>query len=408
MKPKKILLTTGFVGGRGSSKAVRWTYDGLKERGFEPMIVTESVYLYKLQDLKLKPDFVINRSPQDSDETVYRKTAAVLEKIKFNYMLAFQPRTYYSYFAMRRKIPYAIVEYSVPEIFENYPSKRIGEVYEKANLYLCLCPFPYQTPIPQKMKNVAVCSQPYPQSRLDYADQVKQLTQNQAREKLYRYYPELKRCQYNWLIFLNINDEYANPFNVSPNNLGFRDQDDTEQNGYLRLNDFDQTNGFVNRLIAGLETNFPGRTLIYMLEKVRQFAAPTLDRSKNVTAFSRPSPFVNLDVDLLLKQAADVNLCRAALCDNQCDLYLLGKSCVTSVVPIGFMNEDKAMLAAKKRKSAYLIPYNDSDYIKKLVKFVNDKNAQKIISKNMSKSFDAMWQKYNFYDLVLTNINESN
>lgn len=406
MKRKKILLATGFVGGRGSSKAIRWAYDGFKERGFEPIIASESMYLYKLQNLNLKPDYVVNRSPQNSDESIYKKTADVLKKIDFDYLLAFQPRTYFSYFALQNKKPYTIVEYSVPEIFDRYPSPRIGQVYEQANLYLCLCPFPYDTPIPKNMTNVVICSQPYPQSRLNYADQVKLLTQNQAREKLCRYYPELRKYRYDRLVFLNINDEYINPFNISPNNLGFSDQYGIQQNGYLRLNDFDQTIGFVNRLIAGLETNFSGRTLVYMLEKVKEFVAPVLKRCKKVTAFSRPAPFVDLETDLLLKQAADINLCRAALCDNQCDLYLLNKPCVTSVVPLNFMNEDKAILVAKKRKTTYLIPYNDPDYIKKLAKFVDGKKTQKIISANMDRSFKTMWQKYNFYDFVLADINK--
>ncbi|MBU1323403.1 hypothetical protein KKE48_04510, partial [Patescibacteria group bacterium] len=292
-------------------------------------------------------------------------------------------------------------------VFEKYPGKRIGTVYEQANLYLCLCPFPYNTPVPKKMKNVIVCSQPYPQSRLDFANEVKQLTPNQARKKLYGYYPELKKYQYDQLIFLNINDEYVNPFNIYPNNLDYRNQDGFAQNGYLRLNDFDQTNGFVNRLLAGLETNFPGKTLIYMLEKVRELTAPVLNQCKNVRAFSRPSPFVDLNVDLLLKQASDMNICRAALCDNQCDLYLLGKPCITSVVPVNFMNEDKAIPEAQQRNTAYVIPYDDSDYITKLVKFVKDKKMQQSISKNMLTNFKLMWQKNNFYDYVIQDINNS-
>lgn len=407
MRKKKILFFTGFVGGRGSSKAVYWLYQGLKERGYEPIIVSESIYLYKLDDLNLKPDFIIKRKPADSDRFIYQKCEETLSKINFDYMVSFGPRTYGPYYAFKKRIPYAISEYSTPLRFEKFPSKYINEIYKKASLYMILAPFPFKYPKINGMNNIVVSSQPYPYQRIQEARKIRKISIKKARQILSRYYPEIRNISYDLLLFLNINDEYVNPFNIYLNNLGYKDEYQRSQNGFLSIKALEQTLSFVTRLIAGLETNFKGKTLIYMLEGVQKMVQPVLNQCQKVKAFSRLSPFIDLELDLLLKRAADVNICRESIGDNSCELYLIGKPAVTSVVPTNFMNEDLGLKQARNLGTCFSIPYDDLLYVQKLISFTQDKRKQKKISKEMIRCFDLMWKKFNYYELLINSIEKS-
>jgi len=397
---KKIVFFTGFVGGRGSSKAIKWLYDGLKEKGYQPIIVSESLYLYKLTDVGLSADYVVERSTTDNDEAIYLKTQRVLDRISFDCMIAFSPRTYGAYYAYKKAIPYVISEYAIPSLFETFPSRYIGDVYKNAAANLLLCQFPLdldRMSNPQQLNNIYVVANPYSQKRLAYARKVRKIKKNKAREMLFKDYPELK-TEYDLFINLTMNDEYLSPFNVAPNNRSFIDAWENQQNGYLSIQAQEQCIGFVSRLIAGLETNYNGRTLIYLLNKIHYLMQPILDQCKQVVAFSRPAPFINLDKDLLLKKAADINICRESLGDNTSELYLIGKPLVTTVVPKGFMNEDEGLEQIKRQGTCLAIDYDDPNYITKLISFWKNDSLQKKIQRKQIAITDAFITPYDYYD----------
>ncbi len=396
MKNKTLLLATGFVDGRGGSKMVSWFYDEMKARGVRVIVATNSMYKYKLNELGVPCDITIDLRPEDSKETIYEKCVAGLRDVPYDAMVSIGWRTYWPYDAYKKGIPYVLVDGGIPSHYGGYPTEFIKEVYKNTALFLMTTWFPWVAPKNDLIPTIKVVTQPYPYERVERMKKLRTKTKQEAREALASMYPIVKEYEYDTMVYLNMSDAYVDAFNHYPNNRNFVDPYGHLLADYMDFKEIEPSLFFLHNLIAGFETNYPGKVLIYfMQEKTLKIAQPILDMCRRVKAFAPQR--LDLDVDPLIKKAADINICRATNCDNQADLSLIGEPCVTSVVPRNYMDEDTAAVQAEKLGICHQIHYDDPDYMKKLFAYTQNKAQFQDYARKSAKIFDEFWKHQNFW-----------
>jgi len=383
--PPKILIFTGFVGGRGGSKKAAWLYSELKSRNYHPIVVSEQSYLYKIGDLEMKPDILIQKKP--SHQQTYQDCWHKLKDLNFDYLISFGPRTFGPWVAYKRNLPYTIIDGGLPPYQKDFPSDHFKEVYQNCRHYILTCHFPWnfpQTNLPQAVTK----TQPYPFKRVQKYQKLRNLTKPELTQQLINKFPELKQ-DYDLFIYLNITDEYVDPNFIEPK-------------GWLKEKEFHQTVNFIRNLITGLGQQ-DQKILIYMEKKLVDCIADLLKKFPHLKTFNRD--FIYPDTDILLKKLADLNICRAARCDKQSELALIGKACITTPCPLNYMDEDTAALQAKALGLTKLIPLNHPQYTKKIIAFSQNLKLQKQIENNLTKTFDQMWKKNNPWTTLLLELN---
>lgn len=397
MKTKStILLATGFVDGRGGSKMSSWFYDEMVARGYRVIVATNSMYKYKLNELRLKCDVAIHLTPEDNRESIYKKCTEGLQNIKFDYMISMGWRTYWPFVAYNRKIPYIMVDGGVPIHYDRYPSPFIKEVYANTKLFLMTTWFNWKAPKSKIIPKIKVVTQPYPYSRVDKMRKIRNKQKEYFRDTLAAKFPEIKEYEYDLMVYLNLSDAYVDPFNFGPNNRNFVDPWGHQMADYMAQNEIEPSIFFLFKLIAGFETNYPGKVLIYLMQqKTKYISDPITNMCKKVKTIATSG--LDIGLDPLIKKAADVNICRATNCDNQADLSLIGEPCITSVVPRNYMDEDTAAQQAEKMGICHQIQYDDPDYMKKLYQFINDKTLFQNMQKKTTNVFEDFWKKQNFW-----------
>lgn len=396
-KKSTILLATGFVDGRGGSKMCSWFYDEMVDRGYNVIVATNSMYKYKLDELKLKCDIVISLNPEDSKESIYIKCEKGLASVDFDSMVSIGWRTYWPYIAYKRKIPYVMVDGGIPSQYGKYPTEFIKEVYANTKLFLMTTWFPWKAPESSIIPLIKVVGQPYPYKRVEAMQKLRKMTKQEARNKLAGKYPIIKNYDFDLLVYLNLSDAYVDPFNHYPNNRNFKDPYGHKIADYMDFKEIEPSLFFLFNTIAGFETNYPGKVLLYLMqEKTKLISEPITRMCKKVKTFA--PKYLDLTIDPLIKKASDVNICRATNCDNQADLSLIGEPCITSVVPKNYMDEDTAAIQAEKMGICHQIQYDDPDYMKRLHEFVTNKKRFSAMQKKTEKVFEDFWKKNNFWD----------
>ena len=218
-----FLLATGFVDGRGGSKMCSWFYDEMVDRGYKVIVATNSMYKYKLDELRLTSDIVVDINPEDTREQIYKQCKKGLKDVDFDYMVSIGWRTYWPYIAYKRKIPYVMVDGGIPNQYGEYPTEFIKDVYANTKLFLMTTWFPWKAPKNDLIPLIKVVGQPYPYKRVDAMRSLRTISKQEARNKLSKKYPVLKDYNYDLLVYLNLSDAYVDPFNHNPNNRNFTD-----------------------------------------------------------------------------------------------------------------------------------------------------------------------------------------
>lgn len=396
-KKPTVLLATGFVDGRGGSKMSSWFYDEMVDRGYKVIVATNSMYKYKLNELRLKCDVTIDLHPEDSKQIIYEKCEEGLKNVNFDYMVSMGWRTYWPYVAYKRKIPYIMVDGGIPIHYDKYPSPFIKEVYANTKLFLMTTWFNWKMPdndyvIPK----IKVVTQPYPYKRVEGMRKIRNKPKEYFRDVIAQKFPEIKDYEYDLMVYLNLSDAYVDPFNFGPNNKNFVDPWGHQMADYMAQNEIEPSLFFLFKLIAGFETNYPGKVLLYLMQQKTKFISePIVQMCKKVKTIATSG--LDLSLDPFIKKAADVNICRATNCDNQADLSLIGEPCVTSVVPKDYMDEDTAAVQAEKLGICYQIQYDDPEYMRKLKEYVSNKAFYTKMSKNTANVFEKFWKTNNFW-----------
>ncbi|MCL4338401.1 hypothetical protein M1271_01795 [Patescibacteria group bacterium] len=398
VKKPTVLLATGFVDGRGGSKMSSWFYDEMIDRGYKVIVATNSMYKYKLNELKLKCDVTIDLNPEDGRQIIYEKCEEGLKNVNFDYMVSMGWRTYWPYAAYKRKIPYIMVDGGIPIHYDKYPSPFIKEVYANTKLFLMTTWFNWKMPdndyiIPK----IKVVTQPYPYKRVEGMRKIRNKPREYFRDIIAQKFPEIKDYEYDLMVYLNLSDAYIDPFNFGPNNRNFVDPWGHQMADYMAQNEIEPSLFFLFKLIAGFETNYPGKVLLYLMQQKTKFISePIVQMCKKVKTIATSGLDVSLDP--FIKKAADVNICRATNCDNQADLSLIGEPCITSVVPKNYMDEDTAAIQAEKLGVCYQIQYDDPEYMRKLKEYVSNKAFYTKMSNNTANVFEKFWKTNNFWD----------
>lgn len=397
MAKKTVLLATGFVDGRGGSKMCSWFYEEIKARGYNVLVATNSMYKYKLNELNVPCDITIDLEPDDSKETIYEKCSKGLENVHYDFMLSMGWRTYWPYVAYKKNIPYVMVDGGIPSQYGAYPTEFIKEVYEHTKLFLMTTWFSWAAPKNTIVPVLKVVTQPYPVSRVEKLRGLRDLSKIEAKKLVGEKYPIVKDYEHDLLVYLNLSDAYVDPFNHYPNNRNFVDAWGHKMADYMDFKEIEPSLFFLFNLIAGFETNYPGKVLLYLMqEKTKVISQPIVDMCKRVKTFAPQS--LDLSFDPYIKKAADINICRATNCDNQADLSLIGEPCITSVVPKNYMDEDTAAIQAEKLGICHQISYDDPDYMKKLFAFIQDRKKFTSMSTQSAATFEKFWKEQNFWD----------
>jgi len=396
MNKPTVLLASGFVDGRGGSKMCSWFYDEMTARGFPVIVATNSMYKYKLNELRLKTDITINLNPFDSKEEIYRKCEQGLKDVKFDIMVSMGWRTYWPYVAYKRKTPYIMVDGGIPIHYDSYPAPFIKEVYANSKLFLMTTWFNWKAPKNEILPNIKVVTQPYPYKRVKEMRKVRNKPKEYFRKIIAEKYPDIEDHEYDLMVYLNLSDAYIDPFNFGPNNIGYTDPWGHQMADYMAQNEIEPSLFFLFKLIAAFETNYPGKVLLYLMQQKTKFISdPITKMCKKVKTIAANG--LDLTLDPLIKKAADVNICRATNCDNQADLSLIGEPAITSVVPRNYMDEDNAAQQAEKMGICFQIPYDDPNYMDKLQHYVNDKQNFQNISQKTTQVFEDFWKNNNFW-----------
>ncbi len=391
-----VLLATGFVDGRGGSKMSAWAYHELKDRGIPVIVATNSMYKYKLDELEIPADIIVQISPEDTKEQLCEKCDAALRDVQYDSMLSIGWRTYWPYSAYKRNIPYVLVDGGIPTQYGSYPSQFIKEVYANTKLFLMTTWFDWKAPVSDLIPAIKVVTQPYSYRRVEAMKTLQQRSKAEVRAELAKEFPILAERPDDLLVYLNMSDAYIDPFNYFPNNQGFVDPFGHKLPDYMSYKEVEPCIGYLHNLIAGFETNYPGNVLLFVMqEKTKMLTQPIVDMCKKVTTFAPKR--LDLDLDPYIKKAADVNICRATNCDNQAELSLIGEPCITSVVPRNYMDEDTAAQQAENLGICKQVLYDDPEYMKKLHEFVTDKAMQDHMRASTIKVFDDFWKNNNFW-----------
>jgi hypothetical protein len=392
-----ILLATGFVDGRGGSKMASWFYDEMKARGIPTIVATNSMYKYKLNELGLKSDVVIPLTPEDDQKTIYQKCEKGLKNTNFDYMVSIGWRTYWPYVAYKRKIPYVLVDGGIPIHYDKFPAPFIKEVYADTKLFLMTTWFDWKAPSKSIIPRIRVVTQPYPYKRVEEMRVIRNQPKEYFRKIIAQKYPEIVNHEYDLMVYLNLSDAYVDPFNFGPNNLKYVDPWGHQMADYMAQNEIEPSLFFLFKLIAGFETNYPGKVLIYLMQqKTKYISDPITNMCKKVKTIAANG--LDLTLDPLIKKAADVNICRATNCDNQADLSLAGEPCITSVVPRNYMDEDTAAIQAEKLGICHQIQYDDPYYMDKLYEYVNNRKLIERMSRKTGEVFEGFWKNNNFWE----------
>ena len=310
MNKPTILLATGFVDGRGGSKMCSWFYDEMVSRGYRVIVATNSMYKYKLDELGLKPDVVIKLYPEDSKKTIYEKCAECLNNVHFDYMVSIGWRTYWPYVAFKRKIPYILVDGGIPTSFGKYPTEFIKEVYANTKLFLMTTWFSLEAPKNSLIPNIKIVTQPYPYTRVEKLRLLRNKSKAYCRQLLKNKLPILKTKKFDLFIYLNLSDAYVDPFNHYPNNLNFTDLYNHKMCDYMDFKEIEPSLFFLFNLIAGLETNYQGNVLLYLMQsKTKLISQPIVDMCKKVKTIAPKYLDLNLDpiyaIPALIKNLKD-------------------------------------------------------------------------------------------------------
>lgn len=374
-----------------------WFYDEMVTRGYPVIVATNSMYKYKLDELQMKTDIVIPLEPEYTPEQIYKECEKALKKINFDYMVVMGWRTYWPYIAYKRNIPYVQVDGGIPSKYAKYPAPFIEEVYANSKLFLMTTWFNWKTPKNALIPNIKVVTQPYPYDRVNKLKTYRNKSKEYFRRELAKYYPAFNNYDYDLMVYLNMSDAYVDPFNHYPNNLNYIDPWGHKMTNYENFKEIEPSLFFLFDLIAGLETNYPGKVLLYLMqEKTKVISEPIVKMCKKVKTIAPKR--LDLTIDPLIKKASDINICRATNCDNQAELSLIGEPCVTSIVPRNYMDEDTAASQAEKMGICHQIQYDDPEYIKKLTEFVTNKKRFEHMSKTTAEVFEDFWKNNNFWD----------
>ncbi len=344
MRKEKYLVFTGFVSGYGGIAKARRFITGLRERGINPLIVTEENYRGKLVQFDLSPDITIPRRAKTEDN--YAEVAHGLDTVDYEMMISFGPRSFGPKHAADTGRRAVIVDGGLPPFLGGDDTDHDREVYQSLESYILTCHFPWNPPSDVLSGysgiQVKVLSQPTDGPTRSALADYKSLTEHEIATRRNSF------C-------LRFGKEYKGepilPVRMSSSLL---DKKNLEENGgWLQQREFDEVTSFLEHFImtlgsAGVRVTVPiNAKIAYRFESL-------LNDYPDITVL--PLPFLPPEQCLELSRIAHLNIERAMRDVTQFEIAASGSYGIVCPCPTNYMHEDIAAEEADRRGIIKHIP----------------------------------------------------
>ncbi|HEY4525568.1 MAG TPA: hypothetical protein VJL32_00520 [Candidatus Paceibacterota bacterium] len=382
MKKTQILLDVSLTGGRGPAKKAYEVISDLKERGISYGIVTDRIFRYKLQDMGITPDFVVDTDLTEKPQTVIEKFNATLSNINYHFLVKMGARVAGPIAARKAQKPYLLVDGGLPDCLTEEEGLYERKTFEQAQKVLITSQFPWVPPNRTGLKNIEVCGFPLSRKTLGALDKLRNTKKLDILKSISnRLSGRLPNREDDFLINLLMTGDYLCPRNR------------VTYGGWLTANQYDQCVGFVRRFVVDMCEALSDKDVFMFVDReiigiVGDIAVryPGL----NLITFAKDWDY---PAEIAMQAAADLVVSRAT--NYQPYLAVLRKKCtVTTPVPAdGYMDEDSAAVQYQARGLTRFIPYDQENYATEIVDFLSDKERQEVVSKNLEDNVEFIKER---------------
>jgi hypothetical protein len=379
---QKILIDCSLTGGRGPAKKTAefvWECQKMKVKYF---LVTDVKIAFLLREIGITPNKIIKTKLSEQNEKIYKTFREEFKNIDFDFLIKFGARPVGPYIAKEKNIPYVIVDGGLPDKYEPYPSLYDKKTYIDANKIIITTNFPWKVKCPSFLKNIEICYFPISTKTKKYIKFLQKTSKEKTLQRIEKFLTPFPK-NYDLILNLSITDDYID--SVSRVTYG----------AWLTSRQYDQTGGFVRRLITDLG-NFLGNKKIALISdnKISQLCLDLYKEFKNIYPVTWRNSW-DYYAEIAIDAVCDVTICRAANYQPFQFALSRGNNITTAVPTDGYMNEDEAAIQAAALRLTYNITYDDEQYIKKLFNFLRNKTLINEISEKQKNNFKDFGEKNN-------------
>ncbi|MBT5397269.1 hypothetical protein HOL21_03585 [Candidatus Woesearchaeota archaeon] len=376
-----ILIFTGFVGGHGGAIKASRTYKALQEQGENPILVTESSYVPKLNRFGLIPDIIIEKG--SSSEDSHRRVKPVLDSVDYSTMISFGPRTFGPRHAVENDKKVVIVDGGLPPFLGQLNTDHEKDVYSQATLYALTCHFPWEMPTDVEEMyggiTTEVLSQP-----LD--------------KRTEEHFKSLKSGD------TNIVDDVRRKFGLNGRKslfiqIGYSlfDERNFESNGgWLKRQEYDLAHEFIINLLETLQQTEEPPIVFLDASVSAKFERYISDKRIDVQVYS----FLPADEMVTLSRAVDLNVSRCMRGVTQFQISATGGYDVVCPCPTDYMHEDISVTFAENLGLIRQFPFNMGELGSSLVEYVGSDHYHFSKERRM-ESWKQMNEKRNLIKRIL-------
>ncbi len=371
---KTILIDVSLTGGRGPAKKVWEFIQDCVEQKVPYEIITDKQFARKLTDLGIKPTYVIDTNKNEESEVIISKFYDAIKDIDYDLLVKFGARVAGPIASRKLNKPYVLIDGGLPDFLTDEESLYERKTFEQAERVLITTQFDWKFPERTGLKNVEIVCYPLSERRFaltkELANSKKENILEQVMENLSG---NIEKAKITTLFNLVITGDYLS-----------RPKERVTYGGWLTTKQYDQSIGFVRRLITDLGLSNK-ETSIFIDSDIAEIVQDLVKKYPNVNVLTFKKDW-DFETEVLMKKAADCTISRAT--NYQPYIALFEKGCnVTSPVPAnGYMDEDTAGEQYAEKGLTKLIQYDDEMYVEKLLNFIADKKEQKKIEQKLKEN----------------------
>ncbi|MFH2063104.1 MAG: hypothetical protein ABIJ46_03020 [bacterium] len=370
MKP--LLIDCSLTGGRGPAKKTWELTRDLDAAGIPYLVLTDRGFRSKLDDLGVRVDLTVGVSLNDDPSAILAAFFEILKSVDYGLLLKLGARAAGPAASRRLGRPYVIVDGGLPDRLDDTDDSLYSRaVFARAEKYLLTTQFDWQFPDRSGLTNVETCCYPISERTWNLIGELKSKTKLQNLAAVQDGITgDLPEREDDLLIDLVMTGDYLTP----DNRIAY--------GGWLTARQYDQSVGFVRRLVTDLGEGFE-RVFIFMDLELQEIVSDLMARYPNVRVSSFRSGW-DFTTELTMKAAADLTVSRAT--NYQPYIAALGKGGnITTPVPAdGYMDEDTAGEQYAAAGLTRLIAYDDENYMRQLKEFLAGTGERQRIAANLA------------------------
>lgn len=369
---KNLLIDCSLTGGRGPAKKVYELTTDLKQEKIPYKILSDKGFEPKLLDLGVKPDILIETNLNESHQKIMKKFYNTIKNVDYDYMLKIGARMAGPFASKKLGKPYIIADGGLPDYMTQKEGLYSADTFQRAEKYYVTTQFPWKPPNRLDLKNVDVCCYPIAKKTFEYIDNLKKMSRNEIIKQIENKINGSKPDEDELLIDLVITGDYVQ----SKNRVTY--------GAWLEARQYDMMVGYLRRLLTDLG-NLNEKATIFLDNDLLEVVLDITKKFSNLHYITYRRDW-DYSVELAMKAASDVTISRAT--NYQPYIAALAKGCnVTTPVPAdGYMDEDSAAIQYEALGFTKHIKYDDENYCKKLLKFIDERDQHKEIKNRLEKN----------------------